>query len=79
MKIIVKLENETPIFFFPEEKERDGSIVCYSPREGHSSASRAYMRGLKSPATKGDIVKCWHELSRYAQHAAYCENLQGLP
>lgn len=75
MKIIIKMENGAPILFFPEEKERNGAIGCYSSREGHSIASRAYMRGLKSPATKEEIVRCWRALHHYAQHAAYCESL----
>lgn len=75
MKVIIKIENGMPIFFFPEEKESDGTIGCYSPRDGHVSANRAYMRGLKNPATKAEIVKCWFELSRYAHHVAHCANL----
>lgn len=73
MKIIIKMENGAPILFFPEETESNGAIGCYSPRDGHGSASRAYMRGLENPATKDEIVRCCQALAQYARHVAQCE------
>lgn len=73
MKIIIRMENQTPILFFPDEKSGDGKIACFSPLDGHCGASRAYMRGLKSPVAKPEIVKSWQALARYALHVAQRE------
>lgn len=75
MKILIKMEDGKPIIFFPDQIDRDKSIACWTAAGEHATASRAYMRSLKAPETKHDIVAAWQTLARYAAHAAYCESL----
>lgn len=71
MKIDARLENFSgqlvPILFFPDEIERDKSIGAFSEREGHVSASRAYMRRCKPPSTESEYLACFQVLRRYCQ------------
>lgn len=71
MKIYVRLETIAgqlvPVLFFPDEVERDKSIGAFSEREGHVSASRAYMRQCKPPATESEYLACFQVLRRYCQ------------
>jgi hypothetical protein len=71
MKIEAKLETIggqlVPVLFFPDEVERDKSIGAFSEREGHVSASRAYMRRCKPPATESEYLACFQVLRRYCQ------------
>jgi hypothetical protein len=71
MKIEAKLETIegqlVPVLFFPDEIERDKTIGAFSEREGHVSASRAYMRRCKPPATESEYLACFQVLRRYCQ------------
>lgn len=71
MKIDVRLETIegqlVPVLFFPDEIERDKTISAYSLREGHSSASRAYMRQCKKPSSEAEFLACFQVLRRYCQ------------
>ena len=73
MKIDVKLETIggqlVPVLFFPNEVERDKTIAAYSEREGHVSASRAYMRQCKPPSTESEYLACFQVLRRYCQRS----------
>lgn len=70
MKIEARLETIAgqlvPVLFFPDEIERDKTIAAFSEREGHSSASRAYMRQCKKPSTEAEYLACFQVLKRYA-------------
>jgi hypothetical protein len=71
MKIDVRLEDVggrlVPVLFFPDEIERDKTIGAFSEREGHVSASRAYMRQCKPPSTESEYLACFQVLRRYCQ------------
>jgi hypothetical protein len=73
MKIDVKLETIreqlVPVLFFPDEIERDKTISAYSEKEGHSSASRAYMRQCKKPSSEAEYLACFQVLRRYCQRS----------
>jgi hypothetical protein len=70
MKIETRLETiggqVVPVLFFPDEVEKDKTIAAYSEREGHVSASRAYMRQCKKPSTEAEYLACFQVLKRYA-------------
>lgn len=71
MKIEARLETIAgqivPVLFFPDELERDKSISAFSEREGHVSASRAYMRQCKKPNSEAEFLACFQVLRRYCQ------------
>lgn len=71
MKIEARFETiagrVSPVLFFPDEIERDKTIGAFSEREGHVSASRAYMRQCKPPATESEYLACFQVLRRYCQ------------
>jgi len=73
MKIETRLENFggqlVPVLFFPDEIERDKTIAAYSEREGHVSASRAYMRQCKKPSSESEYLACFQVLRRYCQRS----------
>ncbi len=73
MKIEARLETIAgqlaPVLFFPDEIERDKTISAYSEREGHVSASRAYMRQCKKPSTEAEYLACFQVLKRYASRS----------
>lgn len=73
MKIETRLETIdgqlVPVLFFPDEIERDKTIAAYSEREGHSSASRAYMRQCKKPSSEVEYLACFQVLRRYCQRS----------
>jgi hypothetical protein len=73
MKIETRLETIggqlVPVLFFPNEVERDKTIAAYSEREGHVSASRAYMRQCKPPSTESEYLACFQVLRRYCQRS----------
>jgi hypothetical protein len=74
MKIEARIESiggkAYPVIFFPDEVERDKTIGAYSPREGHTSASRAYMRKCKKPESPQDYAEIFAALGRYFTEAA---------
>lgn len=71
MKIEARLETiagrVSPVLFFPNEVEKDKKISAFSEIEGHSTASRAYMRQCKPPATESEYLACFQVLRRYCQ------------
>ena len=73
MKIETRLETIegqlVPVLFFPDEIERDKTIAAYSEKEGHSSASRAYMRQCKKPSSEAEYLACFQVLRRYCQRS----------
>jgi hypothetical protein len=73
MKIETRLETIggqlVPVLFFPDEIERDKTISVYSLREGHSSASRSYMRGCKKPETPDEFIRCYKLIIAYFNEA----------
>jgi hypothetical protein len=74
MKIEARLEQFAgalrPVLFFPDDVERDKTIGAYSPREGHVSASRAYMRQCKKPETPDEFAAVFTVLAQYFKAAA---------
>jgi hypothetical protein len=65
---LVTIEGQlVPVLFFPDQVERDKSIGAFSEREGHVSASRAYMRQCKPPSTESEYLACFQVLRRYCQ------------
>jgi hypothetical protein len=73
MKIDVRLETiagqVVPVLFFPDEIERDKTLSAFSEREGHVSASRAYMRQCKKPSSEAEYLACFQVLRRYCQRS----------
>jgi hypothetical protein len=71
VKIDARLESVAgqlvPVLFFPDEVERDKTIGAFSERDGHVSASRAYMRQCKPPSTESEYLACFQVLRRYCQ------------
>lgn len=66
MKLELRIEQGAPILFFHESENRDKSIDCYTMRAEHATASRAYMRSLKKPATVEELRAAWALLRSYA-------------
>jgi hypothetical protein len=73
MKIETRLETIggqlVPVLFFPDEIERDKTISAYSEKEGHTSASRSYMRQCKKPSSEAEYLACFQVLRRYCQRS----------
>jgi hypothetical protein len=73
MKIEARLEiiegQLVPMLFFPDELEKNKNIACYSLREGHNSASRAYMRQCKKPDNPDEFIKCYKLIVAYFNEA----------
>jgi hypothetical protein len=73
MKIEARLEPMAgglrPVLFFPDCVERDKTIGAYSLREGHVSASRAYMRQCKKPESPEEFAQCYRLIIAYFQDA----------
>lgn len=67
MKIEIYIEDGAPLLVFPKDIQRDKTMVCYSVREGHSNASRGYLRTLAMPETAEEIKAAWLVLSRYTE------------
>lgn len=67
MKIHVKIEDGAPLLVFPDNMNRDKSIGVYSEKDGHSSASRAYVRKLKAPETEAELLAAWKAVEGYAK------------
>lgn len=73
MKIEAKLETIAgqlvPVLFFPDEVEKDKTINAFSLREGHSSASRAYMRRCKKPEKPEEFIATYKLIIAYYNDA----------
>ena len=67
MKIHVKMEDGAPLLIFPEIVNRDKTVEVYSQKQGHCSASRAYLRRLKNPETEADLLAAWKAVEGYAK------------
>lgn len=71
MKIETRLETIggqlVPVLFFLNEVEKNKTIAAFSEIEGHSTASRAYMRQCKPPSTESEYLACFQVLRRYCQ------------
>ena len=65
MKLEIRLEDGKPILFFTDSENRDKTIDCYTQRDGHNTAARAYMRRLSKPSTGEDLGACWALLGAY--------------
>lgn len=64
MRIEILIEDGRPLLVFPDDIQRDKTVTVYG-REGHSAASRAYLRKLTSP-TPEQMESAWRELAAYA-------------
>lgn len=72
MKIELRMENGKPIIFLPDDDTgKPNVIACYTEREQHSEAQRAYMRSLKKPCNDLERLLCRQVLRRYAEHTIY--------
>ena len=71
MKLEIRLEQGAPILFFTDIENHDKSIDCYTLREEHSSTTRAYMRSLKKPSTRGELRAAWSLLGTYATNVKF--------
>ena len=71
MKLEIRIESGAPILFFHDSENRDKTIDCYTLRDEHSSATRAYMRSLKKPSTREDLCAAWALLASYAAKTEY--------
>ena len=73
MKIDARLETIggklSPVLFFLDKVEQDKTISVYSERDGHNSASRAYMRQCKKPSSEAEYLACFQVLRRYCQRS----------
>lgn len=49
MKYIAKIERDSLILFFPENRARSGFLSCWTMHDGHNEACTAYYRLLKNP------------------------------
>lgn len=67
MKIHVKIEDGKPLLVFPDIINNDRKIMVYSSLDGHSSASRAYLRHLPAPTTEQEISAAWSAVAAYAK------------
>lgn len=72
MKIEIRLEQAggqfVPILFFPDEIGQDKKIDAYTFRNGHRTASRAFMRECKKPSSETEYLACFQVLKRYISH-----------
>ena len=66
MKLDIRLEDGNPIIFFPEETDHKKMIACYTRKEEHSAAQRAYMRSLPKPVSQADYRRVWDLLAHYS-------------
>jgi hypothetical protein len=68
MKIDIRLEDGKPILFFLniDVNSKNNLINCFNHKEMHNQASRAYMRSLKKPLTKNELLESFRLLKYYA-------------
>lgn len=66
MKLELYVENGAPLLVFPQEMNPNKTMECYRENEGHSCASRAYLRSLKKPQTAEETRRAWQLLAHYA-------------
>lgn len=66
MKLEIYIEDGTPLIAFPQQINRDKTINCCSQKDGHTQATRGYLRTLTMPQTKEEIAAAWRALAWYA-------------
>lgn len=66
MKIQILIEDGAPLLAFSDRENHNKTLEVYSVKEGHSTATRAYLRSLTKPQTEDEILSCWRLLHRYA-------------
>ena len=75
MKIEARREKENggmyPIIFFLDVANNDKTIDVYTPTDGHTTATRAYMRQCKKPETPVEYAEIFDCLAQYFAHASY--------
>jgi hypothetical protein len=71
MRIEIRIEDDRPILFFPDEVQNDKTINCWTVHAEHATASRSYMRGLAKPTTPEQLKSCWRALNIYSSHVDY--------
>lgn len=72
MKIEIRMENGEPILFFPDDEAGAPNLIaCYTEKEQHNEAQRAYMRRLKKPCSDSERLLCWQVLRRYGKYVVY--------
>lgn len=59
MKLILKMEDKSPIIFFIPSNYKGGMIECLSLKDGINTADRGYMRRLKNPESSEDMERCF--------------------
>lgn len=67
MKIYAKIEDGAPLLIFPDVVNRDRKVVVYSQKDGHCSASRAYLRRLPDPQSAAEIAACRSLIHQYTK------------
>lgn len=71
MKIEIRIEQiadrARPVLFFPDQIERDKSILAFSEVDGTMTASRAYMRRCRKPESPTEMSEAWAALERYSR------------
>lgn len=66
MKIQILIEDGAALLAFSDRENHNKTLDVYSQTEGHSTATRAYLRSLAKPKTEDEILSCWRLLHRYA-------------
>lgn len=66
MKLDIRLEDNNPIIFLLDFDNYQDKIHCYNLNSECNMASRAYMRSLKKPESKADLMASWQLLQHYA-------------
>lgn len=78
MKIEARLEKSAgglyPIIFFLDDVNNDKTIQAYTATDGHSTATRGYMRSCKKPEAPEEFAEVFDCLAQYFAHASYYAN-----
>lgn len=74
MRIEARLEQSAggfyPIIFFMDDLNRNKTIEAYTPTDGHTTATRAYMRQCKKPESPEEYAEVFDCLAQYFTRAA---------
>ena len=66
MKLEIYIEDGQHLIVFPQQINRDKTVNCCSQRDGHTQATRAYLRTLAMPQTAEETKAAWRALAWYA-------------
>lgn len=66
MKIEIYMEDGKPLIVFADQINGDKTVNCCSQQDGHTQATRAYLRTLPRPETREQLRAAWHALKWYA-------------